>query len=616
MKTKIEKPKSRNQNSSPFFNSKNEAAFFNAQAKLKVGNPGDKYEVEADRVAEEVVNSQSNNQPFFAAPQTQLIQQKPIAESITPLVQFQEEEEEELQTKLLDSTVQRQEEEEEELQMQPEEEEEEIQMQEEEEEEEILQPKSDSPVTDTHATTEQKLNGSKGNGSSLDSETRVQMESSFGANFSGVKIHTDSTAVQLNKELGAQAFTTGNDIYFNEGRYQPDSQNGKKLLAHELTHTVQQRGEKNRTDLNRKVQPTLKISNSDRNIQLVTDEDFLHTSDIQLMQCVSHFNNLYHLSSNYSIASRNIGDTVRNKYLGESRKYNTAFMLYSQTIANARAEARNQNQWTGIVVGIAAGIGLGLLAAWLLPAAAAGAATITLGEAVAAGTSAFVQAGVGTLFTSGVSNLLATPGSDLQPTGLSPEVVRTSIWRKAAEIYRGGLSEVHTQQTLHSLSMMALETRRQVQQKLNRQDTRLSLPLMHSLVPCLYRARTRTFSLNTLYEQKLQQQESILNQINSYSGPDSREMEKGIWILWISRLPTSDSDMLDLDAIENHLNNLGIIGAPSVLGVDFGRWTSKEDETNAIFAAIPHAARIRRLFNNLQAGNVNTLTSSTPFSTF
>ena len=68
------------------------------------------------------------------------------------------------------------------------------------------------------------------------------MESSFGADFGGVKIHADNTAVQLNKKLGAQAFTTGNNIYFNEGKYKPETQNGKKLLAHELTHTVQQGG--------------------------------------------------------------------------------------------------------------------------------------------------------------------------------------------------------------------------------------------------------------------------------------------------------------------------------------------------------------------------------------
>ncbi|NOR73998.1 MAG: DUF4157 domain-containing protein [Draconibacterium sp.] len=247
MKTKIDKSKSRNKGSSPFFNSKNNSGFFGVQPKLKVGQPGDKYEVEADRIADEVVNSHSENQPFFAPAQTQLIQPKPIAESITPLIQRQEEEEEEMQTKLLDTTVQRQEEEEEEtLQMQPmEEEEEELQMQPIEEEEEMLQPKTDSSGQDTQSATEQLLNGSKGNGSPLNSEIQSQMESSFGADFGGVKIHTDNTAVQLNKELGAQAFTSGNDIFFNRGKYSPGTQPGIRLLAHELTHTIQQNGSAN-----------------------------------------------------------------------------------------------------------------------------------------------------------------------------------------------------------------------------------------------------------------------------------------------------------------------------------------------------------------------------------
>src|SRR5690606_10069691 len=55
-----------------------------------------------------------------------------------------------------------------------------------------------------------------------------------------VNIHTDSQAVEMNKSLGAQAFTYGNDIYFNQGKYNPDSASGKHLLAHELTHTIQQ----------------------------------------------------------------------------------------------------------------------------------------------------------------------------------------------------------------------------------------------------------------------------------------------------------------------------------------------------------------------------------------
>ncbi len=91
---------------------------------------------------------------------------------------------------------------------------------------------------------ESQLNSSKGGGRSLPNETRDFMGSRFGADFSGVKIHTGSNAVQMNQEVGAKAFAHGQDIYFNEGQYKPSSREGKHLLAHELTHTMQQGGEK------------------------------------------------------------------------------------------------------------------------------------------------------------------------------------------------------------------------------------------------------------------------------------------------------------------------------------------------------------------------------------
>ncbi|MDQ8015204.1 MAG: DUF4157 domain-containing protein, partial [Flavobacterium nitrogenifigens] len=87
---------------------------------------------------------------------------------------------------------------------------------------------------------ESKLNSSKGGGSPLSGKVKTEMESGIGADFSNVRIHNDSNAVQMNKQLGAQAFATGNNIYFNEGKYNPNSKEGKHLLAHELTHTVQQ----------------------------------------------------------------------------------------------------------------------------------------------------------------------------------------------------------------------------------------------------------------------------------------------------------------------------------------------------------------------------------------
>jgi len=86
----------------------------------------------------------------------------------------------------------------------------------------------------------QKISSTKGRGSGMDSGTTSFMESRFGTDFSAVKIHTGDYAVQMSKELNAQAFTTGSDVYFNSGKYNPNSDAGKHLLAHELTHTIQQ----------------------------------------------------------------------------------------------------------------------------------------------------------------------------------------------------------------------------------------------------------------------------------------------------------------------------------------------------------------------------------------
>ena len=68
---------------------------------------------------------------------------------------------------------------------------------------------------------ESRLDTTKGGGSPLSLETRSSMESSFGSDFSGVRVHTSSSAIQMNQELGAQAFTYGNDVYFNSGKYRP-----------------------------------------------------------------------------------------------------------------------------------------------------------------------------------------------------------------------------------------------------------------------------------------------------------------------------------------------------------------------------------------------------------
>ena len=80
-----------------------------------------------------------------------------------------------------------------------------------------------------------------GGGSPLDRETRGFMESRLGADFSDVRVHTDGKASESARSVQAHAYTVGSDVVFQSGQYTPESDSGKRMLAHELTHVVQQR---------------------------------------------------------------------------------------------------------------------------------------------------------------------------------------------------------------------------------------------------------------------------------------------------------------------------------------------------------------------------------------
>ena len=148
------------------------------QTKLKVGKPGDRFEQEADAIADQVMQMGSHVQ---------------------------------LKGKL-------------------------------EEEKKMVQPKSTNPTTEAPPGLDHRLEASRGKGSALPPNTLSFMNQTFGADFSGVRVHHDSEAVQLNQQLSAKAFTHGRDVFFNQGEYQPESSGGKRLLAHELVHVVQQKG--------------------------------------------------------------------------------------------------------------------------------------------------------------------------------------------------------------------------------------------------------------------------------------------------------------------------------------------------------------------------------------
>ncbi len=225
----------------PFFGAKTgsktgeTSPFFQAKG-LTIGQPGDKYEQEADAMADAVVNNR--NTPAIQEKGISSIQRESLA---TPL-----------EDERLGTAEQRMEEdklvqEKPDLQAMGEEarEEEEMLVQEmhEEEEEGELQTKSEgSNATMASPSITGQIKNSSGRGRPLSGKVRTEMESSFGASFRDVNIHTDQNSIDMNKRLKAQAFTHGKDIYFNSGKFNPETSAGRRLLAHELTHVIQQQG--------------------------------------------------------------------------------------------------------------------------------------------------------------------------------------------------------------------------------------------------------------------------------------------------------------------------------------------------------------------------------------
>ncbi len=211
--------------------------FNSIQAKLTVGAPNDVYEQEADRVAEQVMSTpgSANQQPIQREEiLEEELQTKPLAATITPLVQreaiLEEEKEEELQTKPLGNSIQRE--------GMPEEGMPEGGMPEEEKEQEIQTKRSPDAGFQAGSNLENRLNSSQGGGIPLSEEVRSFMEPRFGADFSQVRVHTGNESVQMNQDLNAQAFTHKQDVYFGAGKAPAND----ALTAHELTHVVQQTG--------------------------------------------------------------------------------------------------------------------------------------------------------------------------------------------------------------------------------------------------------------------------------------------------------------------------------------------------------------------------------------
>ncbi|MBW4643003.1 MAG: DUF4157 domain-containing protein [Goleter apudmare HA4340-LM2] len=230
------------------------------QAKLNVGKPGDGYEIEADHFAHAVMRMPDTIAQRQTDEQKEETAQTKSIGAVTPLIQRQaaDEKEETAQT-LQRQAADEKEETAQTLQRQATDEKEEtaqtLQRQATDEKEETAQTKETTDQTPTVTPElEGRIQAMRGGGQPLAEDTRGFFESRFGYDFGGVRVHTGSQADEASRNLNAQAFTIGRDIFFGAGKYEPQTHQGKWLLAHELTHTLQQRSPKPLAQ-NKTVQP-------------------------------------------------------------------------------------------------------------------------------------------------------------------------------------------------------------------------------------------------------------------------------------------------------------------------------------------------------------------------
>src|SRR4051812_7393505 len=246
---------------------------------LRVNEPGDSYEKEADAVAGALVNHPASNKKGVQQKRSGSVQRLSTSteedkfstndarmkkdKDVQRAPMGNEKEKEKVQkkddAKKEEEKVQKKEEpkkEEEKVQKkeEPNKEKEKVMRKEEPEKEKEKVQKKDEPKKEEEKVQRQpegnaaslEVSGDiirmKGGGEPLPTKILNEMNAGFGKDFGDVRIHSDQKAAELSDQLEAQAFTHRNDIYFNSGKFDPDRSDGKFLLAHELTHVMQQQG--------------------------------------------------------------------------------------------------------------------------------------------------------------------------------------------------------------------------------------------------------------------------------------------------------------------------------------------------------------------------------------
>lgn len=259
------------------------------------------------------------------------------------------------------------------------------------------------------------------------------------------------------------------------------------------------------------------------------------------------------------------------------RNYRNAFVEHQRVLAVGRAAADSQNFYTGIVIGAAASVVVAAAVAVALPAVAAAPAFSGVWWASTAGQAVASSAGGS---AAGTQVNTDTSGYEAQGAATDDELAAlrelNTLEQRARRMGRLGVNfGIFASNAEYAVA--------QIDALIRHGEADMTMDETLNLISQLMNEERDVQAADRVLANERAGFERLQSAAQDWQVPSEARVEQDIWIVWISHV--TDGDILDRDAIENHLHSIGVLGTASRLGVDFGGWTSGDDEQEAIAAA-------------------------------
>lgn len=296
-----------------------------------------------------------------------------------------------------------------------------------------------------------------------------------------------------------------------------------------------------------------------------------------------------------------------------STVYGRAYENYESIITAAKKAAKREEEWIEVGVSIALAIafatGVGAAAEAVGLVAESGAAMGTILAAKAAEEAVVATATEGSkAVLKHKTGLLEVAGSQMEAGGLKPAVMKLKLWEELVRLHSGLLATVKLAELQSLMASNAEFAIGEIKAQMAGGGIDLDTASLDSLTNLLLSNDAQFDGLDARLDAAIAQLQSLKNSLDNAGSPQGREweLERDIWILWMAELSDDEAKILDIDAIEDHLEAMKIktsgYGSGGYLGVDTGLYTTKNDCLKLIEAAKSEAAKLQTKYGSVGGG--------------